>query len=304
LTPRWRRASPRGGGRIVAVLSIALLAPVAPVYGWGCDAHRLVAAIAATRLTTAVRTSVATLTDGASLAAIACWADEIRAHRRETKRWHYVDIPRAAAHYVPTRDCRRTEEGDCLLAALARASTTLREPDATTAARFDALRFLVHLLPDLHQPLHCTDDDDAGGNGIAVRFFQRRSNLHAVWDRGLIEASQAAAPGLRLRVLAQVRELTPTSTWDFERWANETHEVGQHQVYPGLPADRRLADAYVAAHAPIVERQLARAAARLGDTLNLLLGPPLVDDSIGNRSRATNRRERRRAGGRTSGPRR
>ena len=255
------------------IVGAAILGSATAVHAWGYPAHRLIAAIAATRLNAATSRAVAALAGDESLAHLSTWADEIRPQRPDTKRWHYVDIPRSASTYVAARDCARLDEGDCLLAALDRSAAVLRSRTTSFDERRDALRWLVHLVGDLHQPLHCTDDDDAGGNRIAVRFLGSSRNLHAVWDGDLLDAAISATPGFRSRVVAAARALPAARTVTFVGWALETHAVGAAHVYGDLPADRRLAASYVVAHAPIVERQLARAGARLGDVLNLLLSP-------------------------------
>src|SRR5262249_48901498 len=119
----------------------------------------------------------------------AFWADEIRDRRPETARWHYVDIPLAAHDYQPARDCQRTPRGDCIIAALERERAVLADHGATDQRRSEALRFVVHLIGDLHQPLHCADDGDHGGNAVDVTFLGRPERLHAVWDGGILTAS-------------------------------------------------------------------------------------------------------------------
>jgi nuclease S1 len=97
------------------------------------------------------------------------WADEIRSERRDTVRWHFVNIPREAASYVVARDCHPTAHGDCVVAAIERMRSVLANRRAPVGARAEALRFLVHLVADIHQPLHCSDDQDRGGNQVVRR---------------------------------------------------------------------------------------------------------------------------------------
>ena len=157
-----------------------------PAWSWGRAAHELVARVAEERLTPAAHEQVRVLLHGAALAAVADWADVIRDQRPETKRWHFVDIPRQHRRYDAQHDCRLKRTGDCAIAAIARMQRVLADRHAAAEARTEALKFLVHLVADLHQPMHCIDDHDGGGNDVRVRFFGKPTNLHAVWDRELV----------------------------------------------------------------------------------------------------------------------
>src|SRR5215469_879456 len=187
--------------------SISLVAAVVMLIGpsceralaWGQEGHSIVAEIAQRRLSPPAAAAVArTLGRGHSLAAIASWADNIREKRPETTNWHFVDIPIADGTYVPAKHCAPSPKGDCIIAELERLKTTLactRSP----AARRDALKFAVHFVGDIHQPLH-TVEDAVGGNQIPVQVHLRglvcsqackaplASNFHAAWDSDLIHA--------------------------------------------------------------------------------------------------------------------
>jgi hypothetical protein len=121
---------------------------------------------------------VLTLLDGTHLADVSTWADDVRRDHPETSRWHYVDIPYVATNYDPARDCQATDHGDCVIAEIARAERVLGDTSKSKAGRAEALKFLVHFVGDMHQPLHSierkdpvTGHGDAGGNGVHVTFF-------------------------------------------------------------------------------------------------------------------------------------
>jgi len=239
-----------------------------PAAAWGPVAHRVIARVAARHLSPAARHEVAQLLGGASLADVAYWADEIREQRPETARWHYVDIPLRATDYRPGRDCRLTPRGDCIVAALERERAVLADHGAPDVRRAEALRWVVHLVGDLHQPLHCADDGDRGGNEVHVTLLGRPENLHAVWDAGLLFAS-----GLGEREWVQ-RVATRAASGDTRGtvvdWALETHRAAVEHAY-AFPPSRRLARRWVDANVPVVERQLALSAARLAHVLNEVL---------------------------------
>jgi len=208
---------------------------------------------------------VQTLLDGATLASVANWADDIRNDRPETARWHYVRIPREASRYDRRRDCMPQPQGDCVLAALARLTRTLAE-SPQPRDRADALKFIVHFVGDLHQPLHEGDRRDRGGNDIQVMFFGEEMSLHNVWDSGIIDTTGLSVPAYaeRLRGMPVGAGGGPTA------WAEEAHRLAVDHAYV-LPRDRRLGQAYYGSNRVVVDRQLARAGARLAALLNRIL---------------------------------
>ena len=245
------------------------LATAVPAQAWGPAAHRIIATVATDRLDPAAQRGVAALLGDRSLADVAYWADDVRRARPETARWHYVDIPVGRHEYRPSRDCRSERHGDCAIAAIARFRAVLPDRRARTSARREALEFLVHLVGDIHQPLHCADDGDRGGNEVDVFLLRRPTNLHAVWDSGLVSATHLSenAYARRLDDWLDKQDVARLSGGTVADWALECHDVAVEHAYV-LPANRRLGAAYVRANAAVVDRQLALAALRLARVLN------------------------------------
>ena len=166
----------------LAVLLALLLVPL-PAIAWGKAGHRVVATIATTLLTIEAQAQVANLLDpGTTLADIATWADDIRPSRPNTGPWDYVNIPRGASGYVAQRDCSR----GCVVSAIEQSVRLLQDPSRGRAVRQEALKWLVHFVADLHQPLHAIAED-RGGNDVIVRFNGRQTNLHRLWDGDMID---------------------------------------------------------------------------------------------------------------------
>ena len=124
-----------------------------PALAWGPEGHSIIAEIAQRRLSpTAAQLVEKLLGRGHSLASVASWADDARSERPETTNWHFVDVPIAVTQYDPARDCKKSDKGDCIVEELERLRKELRcGPDANKA---DALKFVVHFIGDIHQPLH------------------------------------------------------------------------------------------------------------------------------------------------------
>lgn len=268
--------------RTLILLSIALLIS-GQAQGWGKLGHRVVGEIAEARLNAPARAAVAELLRGEaepSLAGIANWADELRDNNpdlgKRSSRWHYLNFPRPmagatadACHYEPARDCR---DGDCVVAAIETQRRILADRRQPSAARLQALKFVVHFVGDVHQPLHAGYADDLGGNTAQLRYGGEGTNLHRVWDHWIIQASgyqDAAAYAAHLATQS-------AAAVDDERrsgapvWAEESCRIVKQ---PGFyPAKRRLPAAYITHYRPVVEQRLRQAGVRLADLLNQTLG--------------------------------
>jgi hypothetical protein len=187
------------------LVGVLAAAPLNQAFSWGQEGHSIVAEIAQRRLTPEARHQVDVLLGSElelskgtqfSLSSIASWADDYRSDQGhvETYNWHFVDIPYDLDTYDPVRDCSRDAvRGDCIINAAARETAKLTDCSRPTGERTMALKFVVHFIGDLHQPLHATtrinpdtNKDDLGGNLIMVIFLGQSTNLHKVWDSDLI----------------------------------------------------------------------------------------------------------------------
>ena len=280
-----------------AVFVFVLSAATAPVSGWGAVGHRVVARLAWALMTAGAREQTAVLLEVGpepgrevraheAFVAAATWADEVRPTRPETYNWHFVDIPVGETRYDAARDCPVTERGDCAIAQIARARVQVVEGSRATALRAEALKFLIHIVGDLHQPLHAIDNHDRGGNDVRVAPLRgedgRATNLHAVWDTGLLNLSTETEVARADRLLAQFQAQTLTQpldvTLDVVKWAEESHDVGLRVVYrypsfvptgPGLEPIA-LDEAYRAAAIAEIDRRQQLAGVRLATLLSVL----------------------------------
>jgi hypothetical protein len=170
---------------------------------WNGEAHQLVAWIAEERLSENAKAGVADLLDGAHLsdAEVASWADEIRRQRKNTAPWHYVNIPVDSDGYDAKRD---GHDGANVIDAVERFEKVLADTKAPREDRVEALKFLVHFMGDLHQPLHCADrNGDKGGNKRLVFFLDRKEGREPSQRMGHAhspdEQGQAERRGVRRR---------------------------------------------------------------------------------------------------------
>jgi hypothetical protein len=273
------------------VVACLLFTPRAEVSvgAWGVVGHRVVARLAWAQMTPAARTHAATVlgespgTGHDAFVSAATWADEVRPARPETYNWHFVDIPVGKAPYDAARDCPSTERGDCVIAAIARARVELVDANRPAALKAESLKFLIHFVGDLHQPLHTIDNHDRGGNDVIVAALRgdegRPTNLHAAWDTGLINLSPETESARAERLLADLRRRRVAIGLDVVTWVEESHAIGRRVVYnypsfsltgPG-PDAIALNDAYRKTAVAEIDRRLQLAGARLGALLNSLL---------------------------------
>jgi hypothetical protein len=241
-------------------------APAATGARWWDLGHRIVARLAESRLTPHTREAVRDILGGQSLADAAVWADNIRQYRHDADKLHYVNIPLADTRYVPARHC---PGGQCIIAAIEQERHLLADPAASPEERAEALRFLIHFMGDLHQPLHVGDNGDRGGNQRAVIFLGHATDLHKVWDGEMIDSSvvnkEEYFESLRRRMSSlDLRALEAGTVVD---WAMEGHRIAVEHAYR-LPRDGRIGRAYVRANRPIVDRALIAGGVRLAKVLN------------------------------------
>ena len=252
---------------MTALLGLLLLAPAPPQpVVWFALGHRIVARLAEARLTPAARAAVADLLGGQSLADASAWADQVRGSRPATIPWHFVNIPLAARRYDPARDCGPR---GCILSALAEFRATLADPTAPPPAREEAVRFVIHLVGDLAQPLHVSDHMDRGGNEVTVRLRGRTTNLHKAWDGELLEAAgvEEASYLARLQKEMAGMDLERLAAGGPEQWAMEGHRVAAEHAYD-FPASGELGPAYVDENLPRIDRQLIAGGVWLARVLN------------------------------------
>jgi nuclease S1 len=252
-------------------------------WAWGSQGHSVVAELAQRRLTPAARAQVAQiLGTQASLASLASWADDVRATRPSTYNEHFVSMSLADETYDAQRHCVAKPRGDCAVKAIERYAAQMTDASLSAKQRREALKFVVHFVGDVHQPLH-TVSELGGGNGIAVTFFtdpqQRsthRTNLHAVWDEGIIGAQyyswgsyaeQLDTNWLAGKTPAQLAQLASGTPAD---WASEAHHYARSVAYP-VTMNQVLGLDYLNKAAPVIDRQLAVAGLRLAALLNARL---------------------------------
>lgn len=253
----------------VLVLLVAAALPLT-ASAWGPVGHRTVAGLAQERLSEPVQQQVRQLLqpdNESSLVDVATWADDLRdtdpARYRSTGKLHYVNFSSAQCSYQPQRDCRK---GECVVAAIERYQRILADRSRPREERADALRFVVHFVGDVHQPLHASFKPDKGGNTVQLRYGRENWNLHAVWDSLLLKSTGLRWPQLVSKLETDLPRADATTP---AQWAEESCvAVRDGGVYPD---GNSIDDAYLERELPLAERRLQQAAARLAALLERTL---------------------------------
>ena len=265
---------------------LLLLLGIPAVQGWGGDGHRIVGEMASHFLTPEAEREVESLLESGAydnLAAVGNWADShARAYRSYD--WalplHYVPVDPAAGDIDLARDC---PDGECVIAAIRRLSGLVADHSLPKWERAEHFRFLVHFIEDVHQPLHVVHPDGEGGNRTRVTLFGDKTNLHRVWDSGLIrrrldpyrgwsrfwirkEPWKQWAWELR-RDISREDYDTWTASLDPLDWAGEALAPSQELAFD-IASGNALGDVYYEAALPTIDLQLRKAAVRLAATLN------------------------------------
>lgn len=277
--------------RLAPLACLLAALAVAHVEGWGPQGHRLVAMVATNHLSPVARTNVQLLLGDESLADVAVWADEYLQGNNQTSFWHYVNIPADAVRYDRDRDCPRqpgVSAGgrgdawrDCVVDRIRYNQERVANRMLDRADRAVALKFLVHLIGDLHQPFHALGVE-RGGNGIPVSVFGSPKcgypdgtrfdcNLHSLWDSELIAHRKLRDRAYAAELERQITARRWNASGSAADWAMESHALAKAAL---LPPHGEADEEYYRAHMGQIDQRLALGGLRLARVLNDALAAP------------------------------
>jgi hypothetical protein len=246
-----------------------------PARAWGRLGHQIIGYLAEQQLTREAKAGVHRLLHGRHLAEEGSWADDIIQSRPETAKWHYVNIPAEGGNYRAPRDC---PNGICVVAKIEEYRKKLADPTLSPGERAEALKFVLHLVADAQQPMHCVDLEDRGGNDVEVTMKGHSGalTLHQVWDSTLIEdAILLRSAHLYEKQLA--RDLTGAFVKNFSSgtltdWINQCHSDGE-TIFDDLKLHGgrekvKLPDDYARKRASTIEVEMERASIRVAKVIN------------------------------------
>lgn len=238
-------------------------------FGWGQNGHRVVGQLAEWHLNRKAQKRISALLGHESLPMVANWMDEVRSDRRynHTAPWHYLTIEDGKSY-----DPSIQEKGGNAYEQLLKVIASLKEGQLSREDQIEHLKMLVHLVGDLHQPLHVGRGNDRGGNDVDVYYFSQKTNLHSVWDTKMIEGQNLSFTEIakHLNKRADKATVHQLQAADIMQWLKEAQDI-RPMVYD-LPDNKRLSYEYGYKYFPVVEDRLFAAGIRLAGILNDIYG--------------------------------
>ncbi len=252
------------GINLIALGMMFLLSPLFS-FAWGCEGHKITDAIAYNHLSQPVKDSAAAYLDGVNFEDAGCWMDEIRSNHDfdYLKPCHYINVEKGES-YKPSTGDNIINELNKVISQLKERSKHSKEENAI------ALKILLHLMADLHQPLHVGYGIDKGGNTVELSFAGHNSNLHKVWDSEIIRQSKiTAADCLRISSSYFPNEISSIEKIDVLGWMNDSRS---HLVEVYGFADGTVSETYITKNTPVIEKQLIAGGLRLSALLSEIFG--------------------------------
>ena len=236
--------------------------------GWGQTGHRVIGLIAEYHLSKKAKKNIRNILQGQSLAMVSNFMDEIKSESKydHLSPWHYCTIPDGKTY----EEAGTPDEGD-IIYALELFINELDSKEFSIEDEAFALKCLIHLLADIHQPLHVGNGTDRGGNDTEVEYFWRKSNLHRIWDTGIIDAQNLSYTEYTDWIHHTDKQLIETwSQSGIIDWAYESMSY-RNQVYD-LPDDHKISYEYNYNNIDLVNLRLLQAGIRLARILNDIYG--------------------------------
>ncbi len=251
-----------------AILVLGMCVWAHATYAWGQTGHRVIGEIAECHMSRKAKKQVQKLLGKERLSMVSTWMDEVRSDDAydHTHDWHWVTIP-YGKRYAETE---KNPDGD-LIEAIGRMKKILGSDTASGEKKTEALKFLVHLVGDLHQPLHVGNGTDKGGNDVKVKYFWEKSNLHRVWDSGIIDSKQLSYSELAESInRASKDQVKMWQAGTVVSWAVEA-QAYHPQVYDFRDVGI-LSYEYNYRNWDLVQAQLLKGGIRLAGILNEIFG--------------------------------
>ena len=259
---------------VLAAAAIAICLP-SPAAAWGQLGHRVIGEIAGERISGKTRAELELILGEEDLAEASTWSDEQRSNpatfwQREAGAYHYVTVPEGQTY----AEVSPPEEGDALTA-LDRFAATVRDPNASREDKALALKFIIHIVGDVHQPLHTGNGDDRGGNDVRVRWFGNETNLHSVWDTQMIEGKSLSYTEYATWLDRQIEPADTIAWWEAnpQVWIGESTQI-RDTIYPAAGQEMpSLSYDYQFEHLATAEMRMQQGGVRLAAYLDWLFRP-------------------------------
>ena len=253
-------------------IAVFFILGIAEASAWGVTGHRVVAEIAENHLTNRAKRKLKKLIGKQKLAYWANWADNVRndPEWKNTSTWHYVNIPPQETKEQFIEQLKNNNKPN-IYTAIQNVKGIIVDKNTPNADREIYLRFLVHFLGDMMQPMHTGREEDLGGNLIKIQFFKKDTNLHSLWDSGLIDNTKYSYTEFaRVLDVKSKEEIKQIQSGSLEDWLYESHQAA-NQLYASVKPGENYSYDYQEQYKDLLERQLLHAGLRLAKILNEVL---------------------------------
>lgn len=248
-------------------LSAGLALAAIGLISWGFKGHRAVATIAQKHLNANTAYVVSAYLNGEPMDDVSTWADENRDPK--TAPWHYINLPLGLSRDAFVKAVQESDNN--VYTAILKVEATLKDANASAAAKNEATKYLIHLVGDAHQPMHVSRKEDKGGNTIQLRFDGKGTNLHSLWDSKLIDKE-----GLSQEEI--VRKYDTATPSDIKKWQGdspiewlwESYQITA-ELYANAKPGQTIDELYYQKYIPVVRKRIDQAGIRLAGELNRLL---------------------------------
>jgi len=237
---------------------------------WGFKGHKTVASIADRHLTPEAKAVVKDLLGNESIQDVSTWADEVRsqAEYKNTGNWHFINLPLGLSR-GQLKDSVENLTVENLFQAYNDMIAQIKDPNLSKAKKAVALKFIIHLIGDAHQPMHISRAEDKGGNTIQVQFMGKGTNLHTLWDSKLIDYQNLTIEQMAENDSVSRRQIRKWQRAKPLQWIYESYQISS-QIYASTPSGSILGEDYYKANIGIANQRMEMAGIRLAGVLNKL----------------------------------
>ncbi|MBL4675666.1 MAG: S1/P1 nuclease [Mucilaginibacter sp.] len=233
---------------------------------WGLKGHRAMATIAQKHLTSNTAYVVSAYLGGSSMADVSTWADENR--DRATAPWHFLNLPLGLSHEQFVKLVSQSDGS--VYSAIVKTEAQLKDKSLSAEQKNEALKYLIHLVGDAHQPMHVSRKEDKGGNTIQIRFDNKGTNLHSLWDSRLLDhEGMSEAEIIKAYDTAKPEQIKAWQKDSPLEWLWESYQISS-QLYAEIKPGQAIDEAYYQKYIPVIRQRIDRAGIRLAGELNRL----------------------------------
>lgn len=249
------------------ILSLGIAFTAFGLISWGFKGHRAVATIAQKHLNTNTAYVTSAYLKGEQMEDVSTWADENRDPK--TAPWHYINLPIGLSRDAFVKAVQESDNN--VYTAILKTEATLKDANSSAEAKNEAMKYLIHLVGDAHQPMHVSRKEDKGGNTIQLRLGDKGTNLHSLWDSKLIDKEGLSQDDI-------VKTYDTATPADIKKWQSdspiewlwESYQITT-DLYANAKPGQNIDDVYYQKYIPVIRKRIDQAGIRLAGELNRLL---------------------------------